>query len=144
MRLFGGHDANLRHRPAGAPRPALQLVTAGHHDGIDAPHCLRIDHALAAHRTNAVVRQTGVAKPGIGLGLGHLGVDGPRRVTSQLAHASQDFVDHHLLRYATDSFSTRNFATLEKDDAYWMELRTRYAEGLSNIVASIPPPPNWG
>lgn len=49
-----------------------------------------------------------------------------------------------LLRYATDSLSSRNFATLEKDDAYWMELRKRYAEGLSNIVASIPPPPSWG
>jgi putative proteasome-type protease len=49
-----------------------------------------------------------------------------------------------LLRYAAGSFSARNFATLEKDDAYWMELRRLYAEGLSNIVASIAPPPNWG
>ena len=49
-----------------------------------------------------------------------------------------------LLRYATDSFSARNFATLEKDDPYWMKLRTIYAEGLSALVAQIPPPPQWG
>jgi len=49
-----------------------------------------------------------------------------------------------LLRYAADSFSARNFATLEKDDPYWMELRRRYADGLSSLVASIPPPPVWG
>jgi putative proteasome-type protease len=49
-----------------------------------------------------------------------------------------------LLRYATDSFSARNFATLEKDDAYWMKLRTMYADGLSSLVAQIPPPPHWG
>jgi putative proteasome-type protease len=49
-----------------------------------------------------------------------------------------------LLRYSTDSFSLRNFATLEKDDAYWMELRRQYAEGLSNLVASIAAPPQWG
>jgi putative proteasome-type protease len=49
-----------------------------------------------------------------------------------------------LLRYATDSLSAKNLATLEKDDPYWMELRARYAEGLSRLVASIPPPPAWG
>ena len=49
-----------------------------------------------------------------------------------------------LLRYATDSFSARNFATLEKDDAYWMKLRTMYADGLSRLVEQIPPPPQWG
>ena len=49
-----------------------------------------------------------------------------------------------LLRYATDSFSARNFATLEKDDAYWMKLRTMYADGLSRLVAHIPAPPQWG
>jgi putative proteasome-type protease len=49
-----------------------------------------------------------------------------------------------LLRYAADSFTARNFATLEKGDPYWMELRTRYAEGLSRLVASIPAPPAWG
>jgi putative proteasome-type protease len=49
-----------------------------------------------------------------------------------------------LLRYSADSFSARNFATFEKDDAYWMELRSRYADGLSTLVASIAPPPGWG
>ncbi len=49
-----------------------------------------------------------------------------------------------LLRYATDSFSARNFATMEKDDPYWIKLRTMYAEGLSSLVAQIPPPPQWG
>jgi putative proteasome-type protease len=49
-----------------------------------------------------------------------------------------------LLRYAADSFSARNLATVEKDDAYWIELRQRYAEGLSNLVSSIPSPPQWG
>ncbi len=48
-----------------------------------------------------------------------------------------------LLRYSANSYSARNFATLEKDDAYWMELRKLYAEGLANLVASIPPPPRW-
>lgn len=48
-----------------------------------------------------------------------------------------------LLRYATDSFSACNFATLEKDDPYWMKLRTIYADGLSSLVAQIPPPPQW-
>ncbi len=49
-----------------------------------------------------------------------------------------------LLRYAADSFSARNLATVEKDDPYWIELRQRYAEGLANLVSSIPPPPQWG
>jgi putative proteasome-type protease len=49
-----------------------------------------------------------------------------------------------LLRYTADSFSARNLATLQKDAPYWMELRKRYADGLSSLVASIPPPPVWG
>ena len=49
-----------------------------------------------------------------------------------------------LMRYAAGSFSAKNLATLEKDDPYWMELRQRYAEGLSTLVGSIPAPPNWG
>jgi putative proteasome-type protease len=49
-----------------------------------------------------------------------------------------------LLRYASGSFSARNVATMEKDDPYWMELRSRYADGLSSLVASIPPPPARG
>lgn len=46
-----------------------------------------------------------------------------------------------LLRYTADSFSTCNFATLEKQDPYWMTLRTRYSDGLASLVASLPPPP---
>lgn len=46
-----------------------------------------------------------------------------------------------LLRYTADSLTARNFATLSKDDPYWMELRRHYAEGLSTLVASLPPPP---
>jgi putative proteasome-type protease len=49
-----------------------------------------------------------------------------------------------LLRYAADSFSARNLATLEKDDPYWMELRRSYSEGLAAVVAGLPPPPVWG
>ncbi len=49
-----------------------------------------------------------------------------------------------LMRYATGSFSASNLATLEKDDAYWMALRQRYAEGLSSLVGSIPAPPGRG
>jgi putative proteasome-type protease len=49
-----------------------------------------------------------------------------------------------LLRYSTGSFHARNFATFEKDDAYWMELRNQYAQGLSSLVSSIAPPPAWG
>jgi len=49
-----------------------------------------------------------------------------------------------LLRYANDSFSSKNFATLEKDDPYWVKLRREYQEGLATLVASIPPPPSWG
>ena len=49
-----------------------------------------------------------------------------------------------LLRYTTDSLSARNFVTFEKDDPYWVELRRRYAEGLSALVADLPPPPATG
>ncbi len=49
-----------------------------------------------------------------------------------------------LLRYATHSFSARNLVTFEKDDPYWMKLRNQYADGLSQLVASIPPPPGFG
>lgn len=47
-----------------------------------------------------------------------------------------------LLRYAADSFSARNLVTMEKDAPYWVSLRTRYADGLSSLVASLPPPPS--
>ena len=49
-----------------------------------------------------------------------------------------------LLRYAADSFSARNLATLEKDDPYWMKLRTMYADGLASLITQIPPPPQRG
>lgn len=45
-----------------------------------------------------------------------------------------------LLRYANGSFSGRNLVTFEKDDAYWVQLRERYADGLSSLVTSIPSP----
>lgn len=47
-----------------------------------------------------------------------------------------------LLRYRADSFTSRNFTALEKDDPYWMALRKHYAEGLSSLVGSLPPPPH--
>ncbi len=49
-----------------------------------------------------------------------------------------------LFRYAADSFSARNLATLEKDDPYWMQLRNQYADGLAQLVAGLPPPSPWG
>jgi putative proteasome-type protease len=49
-----------------------------------------------------------------------------------------------ILRYETDSFSTANYATLEDQNAYWSELRNSYADGLSSLVARLPPPPAWG
>jgi putative proteasome-type protease len=48
-----------------------------------------------------------------------------------------------MLRYATDSFSVANFAMLEDHNAYWKTLRAGYAEGLSSLIASLPPPPAW-
>ncbi len=47
-----------------------------------------------------------------------------------------------LLRYAAGSLSARNLVTFQKDDAYWMDLRQRYADGLTELVARIPPPPS--
>jgi putative proteasome-type protease len=48
-----------------------------------------------------------------------------------------------MLRYANDSFSVANFATLEEDDPYWTGLRQGYGGGLSQLVAGLPPPPAW-
>ncbi len=48
-----------------------------------------------------------------------------------------------ILRYETDSFSVANLATLEDHNAYWRELRNGYSEGLSALVAKLPPPPAW-
>jgi putative proteasome-type protease len=49
-----------------------------------------------------------------------------------------------LLRYRTDSFSAQNLTTFEKTDPYWIELRRGYSDGLSALVASLPPPPALG
>ena len=46
-----------------------------------------------------------------------------------------------LLRYAAGSFSTEGLATIEDDNAYWMQLRRDYGAGLSKVVAGLPPPP---
>ncbi len=48
-----------------------------------------------------------------------------------------------ILRYRTDSFSATNLAKLTEDDPYWKSLRTSYSNGLSSLVQSLPPPPNW-
>lgn len=49
-----------------------------------------------------------------------------------------------ILCYLTDSFSPRNFATLDDESPYWQALRHGYAEGLANIIAQLPPaPPDW-
>ena len=48
-----------------------------------------------------------------------------------------------MLRYETDSLSHANFATLEEEDPYWNALRQDYSEGLSALVAELPPPPAW-
>jgi putative proteasome-type protease len=49
-----------------------------------------------------------------------------------------------ILRYEIDSFSTNNLAMLKEDDPYWNRLRTAYGDGLSGLVKTLPPPPNWG
>lgn len=49
-----------------------------------------------------------------------------------------------LLRYAADSFTADNLVTLEREDPYWNELRQRYADGLMDLIGSIPPPPQRG
>jgi putative proteasome-type protease len=45
-----------------------------------------------------------------------------------------------LLRYEADSFSAANLVTLDEDNAYWRDLRGAYSEGLSSLVAALPPP----
>jgi putative proteasome-type protease len=49
-----------------------------------------------------------------------------------------------ILRYETDSFSAHNLAMLKDDDPYWNSLRNAYGDGLSGLVKTLPPPPNWG
>jgi putative proteasome-type protease len=46
-----------------------------------------------------------------------------------------------LWRYLPASFSTSAVTTMAKDDPYWTGLRHTYAQGLSNLVASLPLPP---
>ena len=46
-----------------------------------------------------------------------------------------------LWRYRVDSLTTAHFASLEKHDAYWSDLRRRYSDGLSALVEGLPPPP---
>ncbi|HET7084495.1 MAG TPA: peptidase [Rhizomicrobium sp.] len=48
-----------------------------------------------------------------------------------------------MLRYPADSFSIANMAMLKGDDPYWNTLRNGYSEGLSALVKSLPPPPEW-
>ncbi len=49
-----------------------------------------------------------------------------------------------MLRYHQDSFSTANSATLDSHSPYWSALRSGYSEGLSSLIAQLPPPPAWG
>jgi putative proteasome-type protease len=46
-----------------------------------------------------------------------------------------------ILRYETNSFSDSNFATLEDHNPYWRMLRQSFSEGLSSLIAQLPPPP---
>jgi putative proteasome-type protease len=46
-----------------------------------------------------------------------------------------------LLRYTADSLSADNLVTVVDSDPYWIELKRRYAEGLSNLVDGLEPPP---
>ena len=46
-----------------------------------------------------------------------------------------------LLRYEDGSFSGQNLATYQENNAYWRRLRQDYGEGLSSLVAALPPPP---
>ncbi len=49
-----------------------------------------------------------------------------------------------LLRYQTDSFAFHDYATLDEDNAYWRELRDRYADGLRDVLNNLPlPPQSW-
>jgi putative proteasome-type protease len=46
-----------------------------------------------------------------------------------------------ILRYDIDSFSARNFSTLEAHNPYWQALRQKYSEGLAGVIAGLPAPP---
>jgi putative proteasome-type protease len=49
-----------------------------------------------------------------------------------------------ILRYDADSFTAARLATLQADNVYWRQLRDAYAEGLTKLVDSLPPPQVWG
>ena len=46
-----------------------------------------------------------------------------------------------ILRYGADTFTVEPVVTLDDANAYWIELRRRYSEGLATLVAGLPPPP---
>lgn len=46
-----------------------------------------------------------------------------------------------LLCYEADSFSTENLSKFDDDDAFWIELRRAYSEGLMEVVGRLPAPP---
>jgi putative proteasome-type protease len=48
-----------------------------------------------------------------------------------------------MLRYASDSFSVANFATLQEDDPYLIGLQQQYGGGLAQLVSGLPAPPTW-
>ena len=46
-----------------------------------------------------------------------------------------------IFRYTTDSFSVADYATLEDRNPYWHTLRHGFMDGLSSLIAQLPPPP---
>ena len=49
-----------------------------------------------------------------------------------------------LLRYRKDSLVANNVCKYRRDDPYWVNLRTRYSEGLMSVINSLPNPPDAG
>ena len=49
-----------------------------------------------------------------------------------------------LIRYKAGSFVADNVCKYRRDDPYWVDLRTRYSEGLMQVINSIPNPPDAG
>ncbi|MBA3836358.1 MAG: peptidase [Zymomonas sp.] len=47
-----------------------------------------------------------------------------------------------LLRYADGSYSGGVRVTFDETSPYWQQLRQDYGEGLSRLVAGLPPPPS--
>lgn len=48
-----------------------------------------------------------------------------------------------MLCYRADSFTLAGFSTFEEHNTYWRDLRRDYSDGLSDLVAALPPPPLW-